>query len=191
MVKSIVLVGVGGQGTILVSKILTAGLLKLGYDVKMSEIHGMSQRGGSVTTMIKYGDKVYAPNIGNGEADLIVSFEKIEAVRALPYLKKGGSIVTDDREIHPMSVLTGAAQYPHDALDRLGGTVENLTVLPANEIATELGNVRVSNIVLLGALVKKMGLDQEGIDWKELVGNMVPAKAKEINLQAFEKGYAL
>ena len=191
MVKSVVLVGVGGQGTILVSKILTAGLLKLGYDVKMSEIHGMSQRGGSVTTMIKYGDKVYAPNIGNGEADMIVSFEKIEAVRALPYLKKGGMIVTDDREIHPMSVLTGAAEYPHDALDKLGETVENLTVLKANEIAQELGNVRVSNIVLLGALVKKMGLDQEGIDWKELVGNMVPAKAKEINLTAFEKGYAM
>ncbi len=191
MVKSIVLVGVGGQGTILVSKILTAGLLKLGYDVKMSEIHGMSQRGGSVTTMIKYGDKVYAPNIGKGEADMIVSFEKIEAVRALPYLKKGGIIVTDDREIHPMSVLTGAAQYPHDALDKLGETVENLTVLKANEIAEELGNVRVSNVVLLGSLVKKMGLDQEGIDWKELVGNMVPAKAKEINLLAFEKGYEL
>ncbi|MBQ6216563.1 MAG: indolepyruvate oxidoreductase subunit beta [Erysipelotrichaceae bacterium] len=191
MVKSIVLVGVGGQGTILVSKILTAGLLKLGYDVKMSEIHGMSQRGGSVTTMIKYGDKVYAPNIGIGEADMIVSFEKIEAVRALPYLKKGGIIVTDDREIHPMSVLTGAAEYPHDALDKLGETVENLTVLKANEIAEELGNVRVSNVVLLGSLVKKMGLDQEGIDWKELVGNMVPAKAKEINLLAFERGYAL
>ena len=159
MVKSVVLVGVGGQGTILVSKILTAGLLKLGYDVKMSEIHGMSQRGGSVTTMIKYGDKVYAPNIGNGEADMIVSFEKIEAVRALPYLKKGGMIVTDDREIHPMSVLTGAAEYPHDALDKLGETVENLTVLKANEIAQELGNVRVSNIVLLIMLygVKKMG----------------------------------
>ncbi len=191
MVKSIVLVGVGGQGTILVSKILTAGLLKLGYDVKMSEIHGMSQRGVSVSTLIKCGDMVYAPNIGNGEADMIVSFEKIEAVRALPYLKKGGQIVTDDREIHPMSVLIGAAEYPHDALDRLGETVENLTVLKANEIAEELGNVRVSNIVLLGALVKKMGLDQEGIDWKELVGNMVPAKAKEINLTAFEKGYAM
>ena len=191
MVKSIVLVGVGGQGTILVSKILTAGLLKLGYDVKMSEIHGMSQRGGSVTTMIKYGDKVYAPNIGIGEADMIVSFEKIEAVRALPYLKKGGVIVTDDREIHPMSVLTGAAEYPHDALDRLGETVENLTVLKANEIAEKLGNVRVSNVVLLGALVKKMGLDQEGIDWKQLVGEMVPAKAKEINLTAFEKGYEM
>ena len=191
MTKSIVLVGVGGQGTILVSKILTAGLLKLGYDVKMSEIHGMSQRGGSVTTMIKYGDKVYAPNIGIGEADMIVSFEKIEAVRALPYLKKGGIIVTDDREIHPMSVLTGAAEYPHDALDKLGKVVENLTVIQANEIAEELGNVRVSNVVLLGSLVKKMGLDQEGIDWKELVGNMVPAKAKDINLLAFERGYAL
>ncbi len=191
MTKSIVLVGVGGQGTILVSKILTAGLLKLGYDVKMSEIHGMSQRGGSVTTMIKYGEKVYAPNIGIGEADMIVSFEKIEAVRALPYLKKGGIIVTDDREIHPMSVLTGAAEYPHDALDKLGEVVENLTVIQANEIAEELGNVRVSNVVLLGSLVKKMGLDQEGIDWKELVGNMVPAKAKDINLLAFERGYAL
>ena len=191
MTKSIVLVGVGGQGTILVSKILTAGLLKLGYDVKMSEIHGMSQRGGSVTTMIKYGEKVYAPNIGNGEADMIVSFEKIEAARALPYLKKGGIIVTDDKEIHPMSVLTGAQEYPHDILDELGKEVEGLTVVSAGKIAEELGNTKVSNVVLLGALVKKMGLDQEGIDWKELVGNTVPAKAKEINLVAFEKGYNL
>ena len=110
MITSILLTGVGGQGTILTTKILSAGLAKMGYDVKMSEIHGMSQRGGTVNTQLKFGDRVYAPNIGEGEADLIVAFEKTEALRALPYLKKGGSILMDRKEIMPLSVLTGAAE---------------------------------------------------------------------------------
>ena len=187
MTKSILLVGVGGQGTILISKILSAGLAQMGYDVKMSEIHGMSQRGGSVTTQIKYGENVYAPNIGAGEADMIICFEKSENLRALPYLKKGGTIITDDHEIYPMPVLTGAASYPHDAIDVLSAAVPNVRTVRAAAAAESLGNVRAQNIVLLGALVKSMELT--GVDWEELVARYVPAKAKELNLAAFLAGF--
>ena len=189
MTKSILLVGVGGQGTILISKILTVGLTRMGYQVKMSEIHGMSQRGGSVSTQIKYGDDVYAPNIGLAEADMVISFEKSEALRALPYLKKGGTLITDEREIYPMPVLSGEQSYPHDAIETLKQRVDNVIVIRAAEtdIAGELGNGKAMNIVLLGALVKAMGLD--GVDWKALVSAMVPPKAVEMNLAAYDAGY--
>ena len=188
--KSILLVGVGGQGTILISKIITAGLADLGYDVKMSEIHGMSQRGGSVTTQIKYGEKIYAPNMGIGEADLIVAFEKIEAARALPYLKEGGSIIMDEREIYPMPVLTGDATYPHEAYDELKATVPSIKLIKAAETANKLGSVRAQNIVLLGAMVKLLGLDEK-IDWRKLVSETVPPKTRDMNLAAFDAGYAM
>ncbi len=187
MNKSIILVGVGGQGTITTSTILSKGLIEEGFDVKMSEIHGMSQRGGTVVTQIKYGEKVYSPIIGDGEADLIVSFEKLEALRALPYLKEGGTIVTDTREINPMPVLTGDATYPIDAIDKLKEVVPNVFVVEAAKTAEKLGNIKAQNIVLLGALVKQLGLDN--IDWKELVANNVPAKLVDLNLKAFEAGY--
>lgn len=189
MVKSVLLVGVGGQGTILISKILSAGLAELGYDVKMSEIHGMSQRGGAVSTQIKFGDKVYAPNLGLAEADIIISFEKSEALRALPNLKKGGTLITDVREIYPVPVLTGACEYPHDAIDALSKAVPNLVVIKAAETAEKLGNIKAQNIVLLGALVKSMKL--EAVDWPDLIRKMVPAKAVELNLAAFEAGYSM
>jgi indolepyruvate ferredoxin oxidoreductase beta subunit len=188
MVKNIVLIGVGGQGTILTSKILSAGLVELGYDVKMSEIHGMSQRGGSVVTQIRYGKKVYSPNIDEGEADIVVAFEKAEALRALPYLKKGGTMVVKaDREIYPLPVLTGAAEYPSGIIEDLKANVENVVAIGAAKIAEGLGNGRAQNIVLLGALVAYLKL--EGVDWKELVGNSVPAKVKELNQKAFEEGF--
>lgn len=187
MTKSILLVGVGGQGTILISKILTVGLTRMGYQVKMSEIHGMSQRGGSVSTQIKYGDDVYAPNIGLAEADMVISFEKSEALRALPYLKKGGTLITDEREIYPMPVLSGEQSYPHDAIETLKQRVDNVIVIRAAETAEKLGSIKVQNIVLLGALVKAMGLD--GVDWKALVSAMVPPKAVEMNLAAYDAGY--
>ncbi len=189
MAKCILLAGVGGQGTILISKILSAGLMELGYDVKMSEIHGMSQRGGSVTTQIKYGEHVAAPNIGEGEADIIIAFEKVEATRALPYLKQGGTIITDEREIYPLSVLSGAAEYPHNATDQLKKTVPDTIVVNAAETAEKLGNIRAQNIVLLGAFVKSMKL--ETVDWKALVAKMVPQKAVELNVKAFDAGYSL
>lgn len=187
--KSILLVGVGGQGTILVSKILTAGLIEMGYDVKMSEIHGMSQRGGSVTTQIRYGEKVYAPNIGEGQADMIISFEKAEALRALPFLKKGGLIITDEREIYPMPVLTGVAEYPYEAIDALRNAGVNVAVVKASETAEKLGNIKAQNVVLLGALTKALKL--EGVDWKALVEKYVPAKAREMNIAAYEAGFSM
>jgi indolepyruvate ferredoxin oxidoreductase beta subunit len=189
MTTNILLVGVGGQGTILMSKVLTAGLAQMGYDIKMSEIHGMSQRGGTVITQIRFGDKVYAPNIGEKEADVIVSFEKVEALRALPFLKNGGTMVTDEHEIYSMPVLTGKAEYPSNALVALAEAVENLAIIPARAKALELGNVRVQNICLLGALVKVLKL--KGVDWKGLLASFVPEKALAINQQAFDAGYAM
>ncbi|MDR1731823.1 MAG: indolepyruvate oxidoreductase subunit beta [Synergistaceae bacterium] len=187
MTSSILLVGVGGQGTILISRILSNGLMEMGFDVKMSEIHGMSQRGGSVTTQIRYGEKVFAPNIGAGEADVIVAFEKIEALRSLPFLKKDGRVILDEREIYPMPVLTGSAQYPHQAIDELKSLVSRVTVIPAARIAEELGNIRAQNIVLLGALTKVLKLDEK-IDWRDLVAKNVPPKAKDLNLAAYDAG---
>ncbi|MEG1661789.1 MAG: indolepyruvate oxidoreductase subunit beta [Clostridiales bacterium] len=189
MIKNILLIGVGGQGTILTTKILAAGLASVGYDVKMSEIHGMSQRGGSVTTQIRYGEKVYAPTIGIGEADVLVSFEKMEALRALPFLKQNGQLIMDEREIYPMPVLTGVAAYPYDAIEQLQNSGAQVSVVKATEIAQELGNIRAQNMVLLGALVKSLAI--EGIDWSGLVAKYVPAKAKELNLQAFAIGYGI
>ena len=189
MTKAIILVGVGGQGTITTSTILSKGLIEKGFDVKMSEIHGMSQRGGTVVTQIKYGDKVYSPIVGEGEADLIVSFEKIEAVRAIPYLKEGGAVITDTREILPMPVLTGAAEYPTDATEELKKVVPNVFVVDAYKAAEELGNVKAQNIVLLGALVKQLGLDD--VDWKGLIAKNVPEKLVDLNLKAFERGYQM
>jgi indolepyruvate ferredoxin oxidoreductase beta subunit len=188
-VHSILLVGVGGQGTILISKILSAGFMQRGYDVKMSEIHGMSQRGGSVTTQIRYGDKVWSPTIGIGEADVIIAFEKAEALRALPYLKKGGILITDDREIYPMPVLTGRAAYPSDALEKIADAGLKPIVIQAARIAGELGNVRAQNIVLLGALVKAWQLND--IDWESLIRAYVPEKAVDLNLKAYAAGRAL
>ncbi|MDR2163955.1 MAG: indolepyruvate oxidoreductase subunit beta [Clostridiales Family XIII bacterium] len=185
-VHSILLVGVGGQGTILISKILSAGFMQRGYDVKMSEIHGMSQRGGSVTTQIRYGDKVYSPTIGLGEANVIIAFEKAEALRALPYLKRGGILITDDHEIYPMPVLTGDAVYPYDALEKIEASGTKPIVVKAAGTAEALGNARAQNIVLLGALVTAWNLDD--IDWEPLIRQYVPAKAVGINLEAFAVG---
>ena len=190
MTKNIILVGVGGQGTILTTKVLSAGLVEMGYDVKMSEIHGMSQRGGTVTTQLRYGEKVYAPNIGEHEADLIVAFEKMEALRALPYLKVGGSIITDDKEIFSMPVLTGEQEYPHDCLEELRSIVGDVTVIKAFEKAESLGTGKAQNICLLGALIRKLGLE-DSADWKKIVADTVPAKVRDINLRAFEEGMGM
>lgn len=155
-VKNILLVGVGGQGTILASKILTSGLMEAGYDVKMSEIHGMSQRGGNVSTQVRYGKEVESPIVGKGSADVIVAFERMEALRWLEYLKIGGKMVINDFAIQPAPVNLGAAEYPADIIELLKSKAE-VTTLKAGEIAGELGNPKAMNIVLLGALVKAIG----------------------------------
>ena len=185
MTKSIMLVGVGGQGTILASKLLTTGLMNAGYDVKMSEIHGMSQRGGSVSSQVRYGEKVYSPVIEIGGADILVSFEKMEALRWLEYLKPEGKIVVNNYRIDSISVLTGKAIYKEkeieDELNRL-----NATIINAADKAKELGNAKVMNIILLGALVKSMSL--EDIDWESIIRENIKEKFVDINLQAFKKG---
>ena len=187
-VKNILLVGVGGQGTILASKILTSGLMKAGYDVKMSEIHGMSQRGGSVSTQVRYGDKVYSPIVGKGSADVIVAFEEMEALRWLDHLKIGGKMVINDYQIQPVPVNLGMAEYPEGIIDHLKEKTDVLA-FKAAEVATELGNPKAMNIVLLGALVKAMGLDE--IDWDAEIEANVKPKFIDLNKKAFHAGYNL
>lgn len=189
MNKRILMVGVGGQGTILVSKILTEGLLEEGYDVKMSEIHGMAQRGGSVTTQIIFGDKVYSPTINKGEADILVSFEKVEALRYIPMLKKGGTLIVNEEEIWPLPVLSGLEEYPMGVMEGIKDTLENVISVNAREIAEELGEPRSANIVMFGLMVKALGLDQ--IDWISKIKKFLPPKVHEVNVNAFEKGLSL
>ena len=186
-VKNILLVGVGGQGTILASKILTSGLMEAGYDVKMSEIHGMSQRGGSVSTQVRYGDKVPSPIVGKGSADVIVAFETMEALRWLPYLKKGGSIVVNDFVINPAPVNQGQAEYPEGIIEDLAAKVKVVS-LKAGDMAAELGNPKAMNVVLLGALVKAIGT-LDDVDWMKHIEKNVKPKFVELNKKAFQAGY--
>lgn len=184
--KSILLVGVGGQGTILASKILSEGLLRSGYDVKMSEIHGMSQRGGSVSTHVRFGEKVHSPVIDEGQADILVAFEKAEAVRWLPFLKPGGVLLVNDYEIHPLTVLTGSATYPGDIADQLRASVPDCKIFSAAQIASDLGNIKAQNIVLLGALVAAMHL--ESVDWKSVFKELIRENLLKLNEEAFAAG---
>ena len=183
---NIMIVGVGGQGSLLASKLLGRLLMNEGYDVKVSEVHGMSQRGGSVVTYVRYGDKVYSPIIDKGEADFLISFEKLEAARYAQYLKTDGTIIVNNQEIEPMPVITGAAVYPHDVLDNLsakGVTVDNVDAL---DLALEAGTSKAVNIVLMGRLSKLMPIPKE--KWIEAINQTVAPKFVEMNLKAFELG---
>ncbi|MGL5712676.1 MAG: indolepyruvate oxidoreductase subunit beta [Paraclostridium sp.] len=188
MTKSILLVGVGGQGTILASKLLTTGLMEAGYDVKMSEIHGMSQRGGSVSSQVRYGEEVYSPVIEIGGADILVSFEKMEALRWMNYLKVGGKIIVNDYKINSMPILNGKAQYLDteitEELKRL-----DATIIDAGSKAEELGNSKVMNVILLGSLVKSMDLTH--IDWEKIIKENVKEKFIDLNIKAFNEGMKL
>ncbi|MDR0804863.1 MAG: indolepyruvate oxidoreductase subunit beta [Oscillospiraceae bacterium] len=183
--KSILICGVGGQGTLLASRVLGDVFLNEGFDVKVSEIHGMSQRGGSVTTYVKYGEKVYSPLIDKGEADYILAFEISEAARALPYLKKGGKIISADSEIPSMPVITGAVEYPADLPKQIRDLGVELTVIPALELAKKAGNPKALNTVLIGALST---LFENGAKWLDAVVKIVPPKVKDVNIKAFEFG---
>ncbi len=183
--KSILLVGVGGQGTILASKILSTGLVEAGYDVKMSEIHGMAQRGGSVSTQVRFGDEVYSPIIGRGAADILVSFEAMEALRWLEYLKPNGKVVINDYKIPSAPILAGKADYPEGIIESIKEKADTW-VIDAAKIAMDLGNPKVMNIVLLGALVKAMDLTD--IDWEQVIRNNVKERFVDINIKAFQKG---
>ncbi len=190
MNKSIMIVGVGGQGTLLASRILGAALLDCGYDVKVSEVHGMSQRGGSVVTYVRFGDKVASPIIEKGEADIILAFEKLEAARWLEYLKPDGKIIVNTQQTDPMPVVMGAAEYPEGIIEALrasGADVETVDALP---MAVEAGNSKAVNVILIGAMAKNMA-DVEKEKWIKALKESVPAKFLELNLKAFEMGYGI
>lgn len=187
MTKSVLLVGVGGQGTILAGKVLCAGLLASGYDVKMSEIHGMSQRGGAVSTHVRYSKSgVYSPVIEKGGADIIVAFEKLEAARWLTYLKPGGMVLVNDKTILPSVVLSGAMEYPENVLEELVAQVNTKTI-DAYKMATELGNARGENLLMLGAAAKMLGLDD--INWDETIKASVKPQFVEANQKVFKAGF--
>ena len=182
------LVGVGGQGTILTAKVLAAGLMKAGYDVKMSEVHGMSQRGGSVSTQVHWGEKVNSPVIGKGAADIIVSFEKMEAVRYSDYLKPDGIVVANDYEMASSSIAAGLESYPEGCIEELKKHFTTYS-LNAAEIASSLGSSKCMNIVLFGSMVKALGMESIA-DWEAVIRETVPAKFAELNINAYRAGCA-
>ena len=184
--KNIMIVGVGGQGSLLASKTLGSLLLAEGYDVKVSEVHGMSQRGGSVVTYVRYGNKVYSPVIDKGEADYIVSFELLEAARWLPFLKKDGHIVTNIQQIDPMPVITGAAEYPEDLVRKLKDSGANVDAIDCVKLAEEAGSVKAVNMVLMGRLSHYFDLPEEA--WMAALQKNVPERFMELNKKAFALG---
>ena len=186
--KSIIIVGVGGQGTLLASRIMGRVFLKKGYDVKVSEVHGMSQRGGSVVTYVRYGSCVASAVVDKGEADMIISFEKLESARWLSYLKKGGVLISNDQEIDPMPVIAGAAVYPSDVLDRISGLGVKTVTVSASKLAEEAGSAKAANTVLLG--VASVFTDIPAEEWLSAIAETVPARTVQVNTDAFLKGRA-
>ena len=186
--KNIMIVGVGGKGTLLASRILGNVIIGQGFDVKVSEVHGMSQRGGSVVTYVKYGESVSAPIFDKGEADVILAFERLEAMRALPFLKEGGTIIVNDRAIDPMPVITGAAEYPDGIIDDLKKAA-NVISVDALEKAAQAGSIKAVNVVLLGILSNSFDFPEE--KWIEALEASVPEKFLELNKKAFALGRAI
>ena len=187
MTKNIMIVGVGGQGTLLASKLLGYVLMQQGYDVKVSEVHGMSQRGGSVVTYVRYGEKVYSPVIDKGEADYILSFEKLEALRWIEYLKIGGQIITNTQEVDPMPVITGAMQYPDNIIEKLESAGAKVDAKDFLSIAEEAGSAKAVNIVLMGRLSDYFK-DIPYEVWDKAIDEIVPEKYRELNHKALKLG---
>lgn len=183
---NILIVGVGGQGTILASRILAQVAQDAGYDVKVSEIHGMSQRGGSVTTQVRCSQRVAAPIITPGTVDVALAFERLEALRALPWLKEGGTIIINQQELMPMPVITGAAAYPADITEKIQAAAGEAIFLDAVGLAQKAGNVKAVNLVLLGKLASKLPIADAV--WQKAIADIVPAKVLEINQKAFTFG---
>ncbi len=185
--KSVMIVGVGGQGTLLASRLLGQALISNGFDVKVSEVHGMSQRGGSVVTYVKYGDTVYSPIVCEGEADYILAFEQLEAGRWLKYLKKDGKMIINSQQIDPMPVVIGSAEYPQGIIEEINQKdVFNIS-LDALSLAVEAGSSKAVNVILIGVLASIMELDKN--IWIDAIKSTVPEKFLEMNLRAFEMGY--
>ena len=186
--KNIMIVGVGGQGTLLTSRILGKLAINAGYDVKLSEVHGMAQRGGSVVTFVRYGDKVNEPIVEEGQADVLIAFERLEALRYLHFLKKDGVVIVNDWRIDPITVVTGVAAYPEDVIETLKEK-RRAIVVEATAESKKLGAPKAFNIIVLGAAARHMGFEKE--DWLRVIETTVPPKTIEVNKQAFEIGYAL
>lgn len=185
--KNIMIVGVGGQGTLLASKLLGRLLVSEGYDVKVSEVHGMSQRGGSVVTYVRFGEKVYSPIVERGEADYIISFEKAEAARWLPFLKKGGKMIVNTQQIDPMPVIIGAAEYPENVIEEMIALGVDIDAIDALTPALEAGSAKAVNIVLMGRLARHFDIPRE--KWTAAIEQSVAPKFVEMNEKAFALGY--
>lgn len=186
-VKSVMIVGVGGQGTLLASRVLGSAMLSQGVDVKVSEVHGMSQRGGSVVTYVRYGDKVYSPIIAQGEADVLLAFEALEAARYLPWLKPDGTVIVNTQQMDPMPVVTGVTEYPKDILGKVQEQGVKMVALDALGMAEQAGSAKAVNVVLIGAMAKKLDLPKKV--WIDTIQETVPPKFIDMNLKAFELGY--
>lgn len=184
--KNIMIVGVGGQGTLLTSRILGGIITKAGYDVKLSEVHGMAQRGGSVVTFVRYGNKVYEPIVEEGQADVLIAFEKLEALRYAHFLKKDGVMIVNEQEIAPMTVVTGACDYPDNIIDNLKKEHKVVSINAMDE-AKKLGNTRCFNVVILGLAAKSMDFDKD--EWLSVIADTVPKKTIDINQKAFIAGF--
>jgi len=184
--KSILIVGVGGQGVLLASQVVSQVFKIEGYDVKVSEIHGMAQRGGSVHSMIRYGKKIYSPLVPQGEADYILSFELLEALRWIPYLSHKGKLIVNNQRIDPLPVAIGKQEYPGDVIEELESIFTNLMVIEARDLAREAGNIRAANLVLVGALAQDIPISKE--IWNGVIRQRVPPKTIEVNLKAFQLG---
>jgi indolepyruvate ferredoxin oxidoreductase beta subunit len=187
--KNVMIVGVGGQGSLLASKLLGNLLMEQGYDVKVSEVHGMSQRGGSVVTYVRYGDKVYSPVIDKGEADFIISFELLEAARWAEFLRPGGRIIVNTQQIDPMPVITGAASYPSDIIAKLRSLGLQVDAVDALEIAEQAGSAKAINIVLMGRLARYFDVPED--EWQKALKRVVPEKFLALNQKAFALGMQL
>ena len=186
MVNNVMIVGVGGQGSLLASKLLGHLLLSEGYDVKVSEVHGMSQRGGSVVTYVRFGDKVYSPVIDKGQADYIVSFELLEAARYVEFLKKDGQIVVNTQTIDPMPVIIGAAEYPENLVEKMEAKGFTVNAMDCLSLANEAGSSKAVNLVLMGKLSTFFDIPEE--KWIKAIEECVPAKFVELNKKAFALG---
>ncbi len=186
--KNIMIVGVGGQGTLLTSRILGGITRQAGFDVKISEVHGMAQRGGSVVTYVRYGEKVAEPIVEEGQADVLIAFERLEALRYAHFLKKDGVLIVNDQRMDPMPVAIGLAEYPENIIETLKEK-HNVIDLDAQKLALEIGNSRVFNTIIIGVAAKRMEFAKE--DWIKVIESTVPAKTVDINVKAFEAGYAL
>ncbi|MEA1961342.1 MAG: indolepyruvate oxidoreductase subunit beta [Bacillota bacterium] len=185
-ITNILIVGVGGQGTLLTSRIIADVAVQMGHDVKVTEVHGMAQRGGSVVSEVRFGEKIYSPIIKKGDADIILAFEKIESARWLDYLKEDGMVIINNERVNPLPVMSGKEKYPDNIHERVADMIDKTVIIDASGIASECGNVKAANVVLVGILSKAIGLPEEEVE--KAIREIVPAKALEVNLQAFQEG---